>query len=81
MSECAYRLVAVPDVITPDGEVRHWTTYQVILRDRLRAAWEEARVLAEAAGEGDEPLTTAEVVRFDELLMIISRLVQRISRL
>ena len=76
-----YRLVAVPDVITPSGEVRQRTFYETILRDRLRNAWEETGLLMKVVIRGERSLTVEEAARLDRLTVEISQLSQRIAQL
>lgn len=78
MSE--YRLVVVPDIITPAGEVRHWTLYQKILHDRLHKTFEEAAMLTEIAREGSRCFTPAEQDRWNQLMGVIIQLNKRLAQ-
>lgn len=76
-----YRLVAVPDVVLPDGTVRQWTIYQSILHNRLSKVYEEAGLLARIVKEGNRCFTPSEQACWSYLMSVIIELNQRIARL
>jgi hypothetical protein len=83
VSEPAYRLFAVPDILDPDGMVRRGWLPEVIhlghLRLRRQATWASARELIEVHSK-DRPFTRPEQDRWDLLMTELNKLDEMIIR-
>lgn len=79
MTAPGYKIVAVPDVIRPDGTVQCGPVPVSVLRDRRRYLWDQSVQLCEIAAAGKRVLTKDEVSCWDLLSAEITELDIRIA--
>lgn len=80
----AYHLVAVPDIIWPDGVVirgasRQHALEESLLRRRRVLVWDTARAFSEAAESRGSRFTKAEHAYWDTLMAELAELDRRIK--